>query len=140
MLLIIEKVCFFLAYILKNMPPHASWTPTSPMFEANASEFQRKELALSDSATPRRSPDCYSTENVQGGNVGSHQLPSIADIQGFLKIVVPDEKMESIISKTLPVPPGMSATDVCGMLAHKLKISHNPDVYGLYVVVDGKGR
>lgn len=126
------------AYILKNMPPHASWTPTSPMLEANASEFQRKELSLSDSGTCRRSTDCNASENAQGGNVGSHQLPSISDIQGFLKIVVPDEKMESIISKTLPVPPGMSATDVCIMLAHKLKTSHHPDVYGLYVVVDGK--
>ena len=59
---------------------------------------------------------------------------------GFLKVVFPDEKTETIISKLLPVPPSMSAFDVCAMVAHKLKISHNPEDFGLYVVIEGESK
>lgn len=64
------------------------------------------------------------------------RLPSISDMQGFLKIAIPDELRDSIIWKTLPVRPNMNTRDVCSMIAHKFKIT-NPQDYGLYFLVKG---
>ncbi|XP_050407015.2 protein sprint isoform X2 [Patella vulgata] len=68
----------------------------------------------------------------------SHQsrLPSISDMQGFLKVALPDEIKDSITWKTLPVRPNMNTKDVCAMIAHKFKIT-NPQDYGLYLLVQG---
>ena len=35
-----------------------------------------------------------------------------------MKIIIPDEKNDSIITKTLPVRPNMSAKDVCKLVFH----------------------
>lgn len=64
------------------------------------------------------------------------RLPSISDMQGFLKIAIPDELRDSIIWKTLPVRPNMNTRDVCSMIAHKFKIT-NPQDYGFYYIVRG---
>ncbi|XP_071078519.1 protein sprint-like isoform X3 [Haliotis cracherodii] len=67
------------------------------------------------------------------------RLPSISDMQGFLKIAIPDELRDSIVWKTLPIRPSMSTKDVCALIAHKFKVT-NPQDYGLYLLVDGDER
>ncbi|CAL1531236.1 unnamed protein product [Lymnaea stagnalis] len=64
-------------------------------------------------------------------------LPTISDMQGFLKIAIPDELHGSITWKTLPVRPNMNTRDVCSMVAHKFKIT-NPQDFGLYLLCDGQ--
>ncbi|XP_013077623.2 uncharacterized protein LOC106063724 isoform X2 [Biomphalaria glabrata] len=64
-------------------------------------------------------------------------LPTISDMQGFLKIAIPDELLGSITWKTLPVRPNMNSKDVCAMVAHKFKVT-NPQDYGLYLLCDGQ--
>ncbi|XP_060062844.1 uncharacterized protein LOC132543369 [Ylistrum balloti] len=66
-------------------------------------------------------------------------LPGIEDIQGFLKIAIPDELRDSIIWKTLPVRPKMHTKDVCTLIAHKFKVT-NPQDYGLYILIKGEER
>ncbi|XP_023235579.1 protein sprint-like [Centruroides sculpturatus] len=63
--------------------------------------------------------------------------PSIADLQGFMKIVIPDELTGSIISKTFPVRPNMTTKEVCKMIAHKFNIT-NPQDYCLFKLVKGE--
>lgn len=63
-------------------------------------------------------------------------LPSVSDIQGFLKIAIPDELHDSIIWKTLPIRPKMNTKDVSALIAHKFKVT-NPQDYGLYVLEKG---
>ncbi|KAL4238463.1 E3 ubiquitin protein ligase rin2 [Mactra antiquata] len=65
------------------------------------------------------------------------KLPSISDMQGFLKIAIPDEQRDSIVWRTLPVRPSMTTRDVCSMIAHKFKIT-NPQDYGLYTLENGE--
>ncbi|XP_060570576.1 uncharacterized protein LOC132728894 isoform X3 [Ruditapes philippinarum] len=67
------------------------------------------------------------------------KLPSISDMQGFLKIAIPDEQQDTIVWRTLPVRPSMTTRDVCSMIAHKFKIT-NPQDYGLYTLESGEGR
>ncbi|XP_067659967.1 protein sprint-like isoform X2 [Haliotis asinina] len=67
------------------------------------------------------------------------RLPSISDMQGFLKIAIPDELRDSIVWKTLPIRPSMNTKDVCALIAHKFKVT-NPQDYGLYLLVDGDER
>ncbi|KAK7477736.1 hypothetical protein BaRGS_00031024, partial [Batillaria attramentaria] len=64
-------------------------------------------------------------------------LPTLGEVQGFLKIAFPDELRDSIIWKTLPVRPNMTTKDVCAMIAHKFKIT-NPQDYGLILLCDGE--
>ncbi|PVD26166.1 hypothetical protein C0Q70_13835 [Pomacea canaliculata] len=64
-------------------------------------------------------------------------LPTIGEVQGFLKIGFPDELRDTIIWKTLPVRPNMTTKDVCAMIAHKFKIT-NPQDYGLILLCDGE--
>ncbi|CAG5124875.1 unnamed protein product [Candidula unifasciata] len=64
------------------------------------------------------------------------KLPTLSDMQGFLKIAIPDELHGSIVWKTLPVRPNMNTRDVCAMVAHKFKIT-NPQDYGLFLLCDG---
>lgn len=65
------------------------------------------------------------------------KLPSISDMQGFLKIAIPDELRDTIVWRTLPVRPNMTTKDVCSMIAHKFKIT-NPQDYGLYTLENGE--
>ncbi|ESO83484.1 hypothetical protein LOTGIDRAFT_236523 [Lottia gigantea] len=64
------------------------------------------------------------------------RLPSISDMQGFLKIAIPDELKDSITWKTLPVRPTMNTKDVRAMIAHKFKVT-NPQDYGLFLLLNG---
>lgn len=63
---------------------------------------------------------------------------SLSEFRSVLKIVVPDELHGSILTKTLPVRPGMTTRDVCKIIAHKARIT-NPQDYGLFQLVDGEG-
>ncbi|KAK8382668.1 hypothetical protein O3P69_015470 [Scylla paramamosain] len=61
---------------------------------------------------------------------------SVVSDQGIMKIVIPDEKNGSIVTRTLPIRPATTTREVCKMMAHKLKVT-NPQDYGLYKLVDG---
>lgn len=41
------------------------------------------------------------------------EVPTLGDMEGFLKVAIPDELRDSIIWKTLPVRPNMNIKDVC---------------------------
>ena len=59
--------------------------------------------------------------------------------QLVLKIMVPDEKNGSIVTRTVPIKPGITTREVCKMMALKMKVT-NPQDYGLYKLVDGQGQ
>ncbi|XP_035210359.1 protein sprint-like isoform X3 [Stegodyphus dumicola] len=65
------------------------------------------------------------------------RLACIADLQGFLKIMIPDELTGSIISKTLPIKPNMTTKEVAKLIAHKFNVT-NPQDYCLFKLVDGE--
>ncbi|XP_022332135.2 protein sprint-like isoform X3 [Crassostrea virginica] len=77
--------------------------------------------------------------NMQGAPSDPQQVevPTLGDMEGFLKVAIPDELRDSIIWKTLPVRPNMTTKDVCSMIAHKFRIT-NPQDYGLYLLVNGE--
>ncbi|CAB0002409.1 unnamed protein product [Nesidiocoris tenuis] len=80
-----------------------------------------------------------SEEFTPGGaplNWGTGSGP-LAEFRSVLKIVVPDERNGSIITKTLPIRPNMTTKDVCKIIAHKVRIT-NPQDYGLYKLIDGE--
>ena len=64
---------------------------------------------------------------------------SVVSDHGVMKIVIPDEKNGSIVTRTLPIRPGTTTREVCKMMAHKLKVT-NPQDYALYKLVDGLGK
>lgn len=64
---------------------------------------------------------------------------SVVSDEGVMKIVIPDEKNGSIVTRTLPIRPGTTTREVCKMMAHKLRVT-NPQDYGLYKLVDGLGK
>ncbi|XP_063591203.1 protein sprint-like isoform X1 [Penaeus indicus] len=66
----------------------------------------------------------------------AHQDLSVVSDEGVMKIVIPDEKNGSIVTRTLPIRPGTTTREVCKMMAHKLRVT-NPQDYGLYKLVDG---
>ncbi|KAG1653318.1 Protein sprint [Nymphon striatum] len=88
---------------------------------------------------------CHEEKNVftrsPGGlySCSQNRIPCISDLQGFMKIMIPDELNGSIISKTLPVRPNMTTREVCKMIAHKHRIT-NPQDYGLYQLVGGEEK
>uniref|UniRef100_A0A0K8SRC7 Protein sprint n=3 Tax=Lygus hesperus TaxID=30085 RepID=A0A0K8SRC7_LYGHE len=61
----------------------------------------------------------------------------LAEFRSVLKIVVPDERNGSILTKTLPIRPNMTTKDVCKIIAHKVRIT-NPQDYALYKLIDGE--
>ncbi|KAK8767134.1 hypothetical protein V5799_006088 [Amblyomma americanum] len=65
------------------------------------------------------------------------RYPRMADLQGFMQIVIPDELSGSIVAKTLPVLPHMTAKEVRKMIAHKFRVT-NPEDYGLFKLVKGE--
>ncbi|XP_041351460.1 uncharacterized protein LOC121370362 [Gigantopelta aegis] len=78
-------------------------------------------------------------QETQQTKLSQHKgrLPSVSDMQGFLKIAIPDEVRDSIIWKTLPVRPNMTTKDVCKIIAHKFKITTSQD-YSLFLLVNGE--
>ncbi|CAL4150033.1 unnamed protein product [Meganyctiphanes norvegica] len=78
-----------------------------------------------------------SPESSPGNSLDSvKQEVSVVSEQGVMKIVIPDEKNGSIITRTLPIRPGTTTREVWKMMAHKMKVT-NPQDYGLYKLVDG---
>lgn len=65
------------------------------------------------------------------------RYPRMSDLQGFMQIVIPDELSGSIVAKTLPVLPHMTAKEVRKMIAHKFRVT-NPEDYGLFKLVKGE--
>ncbi|XP_043244888.1 protein sprint-like isoform X2 [Amphibalanus amphitrite] len=57
-------------------------------------------------------------------------------VEGFLRVVIPDEQQGTILSRTLPCRPGATARDLCRMLDHKLRIT-SPQDYGLFKLING---
>ncbi|KAF2351197.1 VPS9 domain [Trinorchestia longiramus] len=86
-----------------------------------------KHLAPSPDSTPGNSLDSVKQDS------------SVISEPGTLKIVVPDEKNGSIVTRTLPVRPTTTTREVCKMMAHKMRVT-NPQDYGLYKLVDGYGE
>ncbi|XP_037073336.1 protein sprint-like [Pollicipes pollicipes] len=58
-------------------------------------------------------------------------------VEGFLRVVIPDEQQGTILSRTLPCRPGTTARDLCRMLDHKLRIT-SPQDYALFKLIDGE--
>ncbi|XP_022241173.1 uncharacterized protein LOC111085687 isoform X2 [Limulus polyphemus] len=65
---------------------------------------------------------------------GETRLPSICDLQGYLKVMFPDEGSGDVLYKTLPVPPNMTTKEVCRMAASKFGVTNAQD-YGLFKLV-----
>ncbi|XP_053633664.1 protein sprint isoform X2 [Cherax quadricarinatus] len=78
-----------------------------------------------------------SPESSPGNSLDSvRQDVSMVSDQGIMKIVIPDEKNGSIVTRTLPIRPATTTREVCKMMAHKMRVT-NPQDYGLYKLVDG---
>ncbi|OTF70098.1 RAB GDP/GTP exchange factor-like protein [Euroglyphus maynei] len=58
-------------------------------------------------------------------------LPSIANMQAYMKIMIPNELTSIITCKTVPVRHNMTTKEVCRMIAHTFRIT-NPEDYALY--------
>ncbi|XP_076313653.1 uncharacterized protein LOC143226508 isoform X3 [Tachypleus tridentatus] len=65
---------------------------------------------------------------------GKTRLPSVCDLQGYLKVMFPDEVSGDVRYKTLPVPPNMTTKEVCRMAASKFGVTDAQD-YGLFSLV-----
>ena len=76
---------------------------------------------------------CLSPRQRSGSGSGSEP------VEGFLRVVIPDEQRGTILSRTLPCRPGATARDLCRMLDHKLRIT-SPQDYGLFKLIDGDGE
>ncbi|XP_075589747.1 protein sprint isoform X5 [Dermatophagoides farinae] len=78
-----------------------------------------------------------STTNGGGAMISSGStcaplaLPSIANMQAYMKIMIPNELTSSITCKTVPVRHNMTTKEVCRMIAHTFRIT-NPEDYSLY--------
>ncbi|XP_044730872.1 protein sprint isoform X2 [Chrysoperla carnea] len=70
-------------------------------------------------------------ENSENENKVNTDYPPV------LKVVVPDERHGSILTKTLPVRPHMTTKQICKIIAHKSRIT-NPQDYALYRLIDGE--
>nr|XP_045596876.1 protein sprint-like [Procambarus clarkii] len=81
-----------------------------------------------------------SPESSPGNSLDSvRQDMSMVSDQGIMKIVIPDEKNGSIVTRTLPIRPATTTREICKMMAHKMRVT-NPQDYGLYKLVDGLGN
>ncbi|XP_076030151.1 src homology 2 domain-containing protein sprint isoform X2 [Oratosquilla oratoria] len=78
-----------------------------------------------------------SPESSPGNSLDSVKDVSMVPDHGVMKIVIPDEKNGSIVTRTLPIRPGTTTREVCKMMAHKMRVT-NPQDYGLYKLVDGR--
>lgn len=82
---------------------------------------------------------CHTSSTA--GRTGTHETVEgvplcLSELDGFMKVFVPDEQNGNIISKTVPVRPNMTTKDICKMVAHRLSVS-NPQDYALYKLVNG---
>ncbi|XP_066281181.1 ras and Rab interactor 2-like [Branchiostoma lanceolatum] len=68
---------------------------------------------------------------------GRERVPSVSDVQGFMKIAIFNHNHGTIVNKTLPVRQDMTAKEVCAMISHKFKLA-NPDNWKLVQVVKGE--
>lgn len=93
----------------------------------------------SNVAPPASAPETFATNGDCKWYRGTVPVryPSIADLQGFMQIVIPDDVSGSVVAKTLPVRPNMTTKEVCKMIAHKFQVT-NPQDYGLFKLVDGE--
>ncbi|XP_064483838.1 protein sprint-like isoform X2 [Ornithodoros turicata] len=108
-------------HILKNLhsPTIASPPPSAPKALASS-----KLLACGGDCKWYKSADPI-------------RYPTIADLQGFMQIVIPNEVSGSVVAKTLPVRPNMTTKEVCKMIAHKFQVT-NPQDYSLFKLVNGE--
>ncbi|MPC16629.1 Protein sprint [Portunus trituberculatus] len=112
-------------YMWGLLLPSASSGEASYYLEAFHSAIHAlKNLAPSPEPSPGNSLDSVKPD------------VSVVSDQGIMKIVIPDEKNGSIVTRTLPIRPATTTREVCKMMAHKLKVT-NPQDYGLYKLVDG---
>ncbi|XP_078592031.1 ras and Rab interactor 2-like isoform X2 [Branchiostoma floridae x Branchiostoma japonicum] len=65
------------------------------------------------------------------------RVPSVSDVQGFMKIAIFNHNHGTIVNKTLPVRQDMTAKEVCSMISHKFKLA-NADNFKLVQVVKGE--
>ncbi|XP_078672940.1 ras and Rab interactor 2-like isoform X1 [Branchiostoma floridae x Branchiostoma belcheri] len=68
---------------------------------------------------------------------GRERVPSVSDVQGFMKIAIFNQRHGTIVNKTLPVRQDMTAKEVCCMISHKFKLA-NADNFKLVQVVKGE--
>ncbi|XP_054709890.1 protein sprint-like [Uloborus diversus] len=120
-------------HVLKSLQ---ACSPESPP-NSNGSSFDNVPGASSsarsygmDMGSPRSQLGCKTPSPEP-------RLACIADLQGFLKIMIPDELTGSIISKTLPIKPNMTTKEVVKLIAHKFNVT-NPQDYCLFKLVDGE--
>merc|ERR1719481_473881 len=71
-----------------------------------------------------------------GDESGSHTLSSPL-LSPTVSVLVPDSLTGSLVQRSVPLRPQMTAKDVSRYVAHRLNI-HNPEDFGLYSLVDGK--
>ncbi|KAL1415969.1 hypothetical protein MTO96_028559 [Rhipicephalus appendiculatus] len=93
--------------------------------------------AAADSENAPLQPTQGSSSKEASAQASMFRYPRMADLQGFMQIVIPDELSGSIVAKTLPVLPHMTAKEVRKMIAHKFRVT-NPEDYGLFKLVKGE--
>lgn len=59
----------------------------------------------------------------------------LANLQAYMKVLIPNELTSSIACKTVPVRSNMTTKEVCRMIAHTYRIT-NPEDYALYRIKD----
>ncbi|CAN7999802.1 unnamed protein product, partial [Ixodes hexagonus] len=127
-------------HVLKNLrggaasPTTLQSTPAPPSLTSSTTSTSSGGSLAASGAPAVRVGDCKWTKEQAPVEL---RLPRVADLQGFMQIVIPDELSGSILSKTLPVMPNMTTKEVCKMIAHKFKVT-NPEDYGLFKLVKGE--
>ena len=56
-----------------------------------------------------------------------------------LRVLVPDEATAAIVARSVPAHPGLTARDVCKIVAHKMGIT-NPEDFALFALSAGTGE
>ncbi|KAM7289371.1 protein sprint [Ixodes scapularis] len=127
-------------HVLKNLgggassPVSSQNTPAPPSLTSSTTSASSGGSSAASSAPAVRVGDCKWAKEQAPVEL---RYPRVADLQGFMQIVIPDELSGSILSKTLPVMPNMTTKEVCKMIAHKFKVT-NPEDYGLFKLVKGE--
>lgn len=109
--------------ITVNTHNEQSNTTIFSMLRARPSEKLQKQISTSNSTA---------NGNVVGNTPPPPlALPSIANMQAYMKIMIPNELTSIITCKTVPVRHNMTTREVCRMIAHTFRIT-NPEDYALY--------
>ena len=69
----------------------------------------------------------------------STALSSAAASPTSLRVLVPDEATAAIVARSVPAHPGLTARDVCKIVAHKMGIT-NPEDFALFTLSGGTGE